>query len=71
MFALKKEAKYKISCLGKTIATLKRYLLLLVPFLVILFLYEDASNVNSPRRGMYKNRLGIPDMNEWLMFEIV
>ena len=39
--------------------------------LIVICLLEDFTNNNSPRRNLYKNRLGIPDLHDYLMFEIV
>ena len=43
----------------------------MVPILVMLIVWEDAGSHNSPRRGWWKNKIQIPDFNDWMMFEIV
>lgn len=50
--------------------SLKWYLFILVPIILVAGLWEDIANEKSPRRGWWKNRiLNIPDFEEWLMFE--
>lgn len=39
--------------------------------LIVICVLEDCTNNSSPRRNLYKNRLGIPDLHDYLMFEIV
>ena len=62
--------EYNASVWGKTMNSWKKYLYILVPFFILLAIYEDAGNTKSPRRGWWKNRIvNIPDFEEWVMFE--
>jgi hypothetical protein len=56
---------------GRVEKSFKPYCLkFLLPFLICIFLWEDTTNVLSPRRGWYKAQLSMPDMRDYLMFEI-
>mmetsp|Transcript_15888 Transcript_15888/g.24468 ORF Transcript_15888/g.24468 Transcript_15888/m.24468 type:complete len:139 (+) Transcript_15888:216-632(+) len=64
--------EYRNSFRSKTTRSLKWYFTrILLPLLIIVFLAEDFTNMSSPRRNLYKNKLRIPDLRDYLMFEIV
>ena len=67
----KKLAEYNASWQGKSTKSIWKYFYFMIPTLLILALWEDASSIHSPRRGWWKNKISIPDFNDWLMFEIV
>ena len=67
----REKEEYNASWVGKTTYSLKMYFMIAIPLFLILALYQDASAQKSPRRNWWKNRIiGIPDFDEWLMFEI-
>ena len=62
---------YKKSWRGKTSGSLFSYFLkIFLPILVVVALWEDGTNAASPRRGWWKNKISIPDLHEYLMFEV-
>ena len=66
------EKEYASSFQGKTTHSLKWYFLyVLLPIWVVVGCIEDFTNMQSPRRNLYKNKLRIPDLKDYLMFEIV
>ena len=47
------------------------YLLKVVlPVLIMVFVWEDSTNFHSPRRNWWKGKMNMPDLKEYLMFEI-
>jgi hypothetical protein len=42
-----------------------------LPLLVIVFLIEDVTNDESPRKFFWKNKFSIPDLEDFLMHEII
>jgi len=65
------DRKWKASWRGRTTKSLITYLWIFIPLLFCVGLWEDMANNRSPRRGWWKNTLGIPDFNDWFMFEVV
>ena len=52
--------------------SLKSYFLwYFLPILLLVYCVEDATNLASPRRGWWKNKISIPDLGEYLMFEVI
>jgi len=68
-----REAKevYDGSVRGKSMKVLWPYFTRFVlPCVLMLALWEDMANADSPRRGLWKQRLAMPDVNDYLMFEV-
>lgn len=42
-----------------------------MPICALTFFFEDTTNLQSSRRGWWKNKIGIPDLYEYLLFEVV
>jgi hypothetical protein len=57
--------------MGKTLSTLKKYFLYLLPTLCLILFIEDFTNMNSPRRNLYKGYLGIPDFKDFMVHEVI
>jgi len=38
--------------------------------MLVIGLWEDGTNPASPRRGWWKNKVSIPDLPEYLMWEV-
>ena len=41
-----------------------------LPIVFLIFLFEDATNSVSPRRGFWKSNLHLPDLADYMMFEV-
>lgn len=62
---------YDGSVRGKSMHFLWPYFTRFVlPCVLMLALWEDMANAESPRRGWWKQKLAMPDVNDYLMFEV-
>jgi hypothetical protein len=58
--------------MGKNSSALKSwYLRIFLPILVMVYLFEDIVNEESPRKFFWKHKFSIPALDDFLLHEVV